>query len=47
MGRLVPEQWIFGMYDVNVGVGVVRYVLNRSATILLIIGEFVLPGLIE
>ena len=47
-GRLVPEQWIFGMYDVNAGVGVVGYVLNRScATILPIIEEFVLPGLIQ
>ena len=47
-GCLVPEQWIFGMYDVNAGVGVVRHVLNRSrATILPIIEEFVLPGLIE
>ena len=45
-GRLVPDQWIFGMYDVNAGVGVVRYVLNRSrATILPIIEEYVLPGL--
>ena len=41
-GRLVPDQWIFGMYDVNAGVGVVRYVLNRCcATILSIIEEFV------
>ena len=45
-GRLVPERWIFGMYDVHAGVGVIRYVLNRSrATILPIIEEFVLPGL--
>ena len=47
-GRLIPDQWIFGMYDVNAGVGVVRYVLNRSrATILPIIEEFILPGLIQ
>ena len=44
-GRLVPDQWIFGMYDVNAGVGVVRYVINRCrATIFLIIEEFFLPG---
>ena len=44
-GRLVPDQWIFGMYDVNAVVGVIRYVLNRCrSTILPIIEKFVLLG---
>lgn len=45
-GRLVnDDQWIFGMFDVHAGFGVIQFVQNRSrATILPIIEEFVLPG---
>ena len=45
-GRLVREIWIFGLFDVHAGFGVIRVVPNRSrATILPIIEEFDIPGL--
>ena len=44
-GRLVREIWVFALYDVHSGIGVLRVVPNRNrATLLPIIEEFVMPG---
>ncbi|KAL3094767.1 hypothetical protein niasHS_006062 [Heterodera schachtii] len=44
-GHRVREIWIFGLYDVHAGIGVVRIVPDRTrATLLPIIEEYVLPG---
>uniref|UniRef100_A0A914I4Z6 ISXO2-like transposase domain-containing protein n=1 Tax=Globodera rostochiensis TaxID=31243 RepID=A0A914I4Z6_GLORO len=44
-GRHVREQWVFGMFDVHAGVGVVQMVEQRDRnTLLPIIEQFVLPG---
>ena len=45
-GCLVRELWIFGLFDVHAGFGVIRLVPNRNrVTLLPIIEEFVIPGL--
>ncbi|KAL3076425.1 hypothetical protein niasHT_039914 [Heterodera trifolii] len=44
-GRRVPQQWVFGMFDVHAHVGVVQLVPDRTRnTLLPIIEQFVLPG---
>lgn len=44
-GHHVPERWIFGMYDINQGVGSIEFVDRRSANVLLpIIQRKVIPG---
>lgn len=45
VGRMVPPRWVFGLYDVEAGVGYVELVPDRSAaTLLPIIANVVAPG---
>jgi hypothetical protein len=45
VGHVVPERWIFGMYDVHQKIGVVRFVENRTqATLFPIIQQYIAPG---
>ncbi|KAL3094657.1 hypothetical protein niasHT_023971 [Heterodera trifolii] len=44
-GHRVREVWMFGLYDVHAGIGVIRIVPDPTrATLLPIIKEYVLPG---
>lgn len=45
VGRLVPEKWVLGLYDVTVKRGYIVFIPDRSAqTLQRIIAEHVLPG---
>jgi len=45
VGRDVPQQWVFGLYDTTTKLGHIQLVDDRSAqTLLLIIRRFIQPG---
>jgi len=45
VGRDVPQQWVFGLYDTNTKLGHIQLVDDRSAqTLLPIIRRFIQPG---
>lgn len=45
VGRMVPEKWIFGLYDITTKLGYIQLVPDRSAaTLLPIIARVVAPG---
>ncbi|KAF2886845.1 hypothetical protein ILUMI_19328, partial [Ignelater luminosus] len=44
-GHMVPEKWVFGLYDVEAKLGVAEFVEDRSReTLLPLIEKYVIPG---
>ncbi|KAF2891457.1 hypothetical protein ILUMI_14716, partial [Ignelater luminosus] len=43
-GHMVPEKWVFGLYDVEAKLGVAEFVEDRSReTLLPLIEKYVIP----